>query len=562
MSYIVLARKYRPQTFDQIVGQAHITRTLQNALISGRISHAYLFCGTRGVGKTSAARILAKALNCAQGPTSTPCGECSSCKSIAAGNSVDVFEIDGASNTGVDDVRQLRENVKYAPSSGRYKVYIIDEVHMLSTNAFNALLKTLEEPPPHVVFIFATTDPHKIPDTILSRCQTYEFKLIPLTLLLDTLKSICASEGIQMAEELLMLIARKAEGSMRDGLSFLDQTISFGADKITREELIELLGVIDRAFLIGLVETILDSDVPGVLERFEATAEFRFEPRQFYQDLVELLRDLIVVKVSKNPGRLVVAPDSELKQLGEICRSQSFETLQRQFDGLIQAENEVLRASHPRLVLEMLLVKMAHDQPIVPLDGLIAKLDELIANGAIAPGGGQAGPKPTPQRAAGSASPRPRSAKAAPQAVSRDEAPAQTQAANESADPQWLKLVEATKGKRLSAGALLDNGVPQQLSADLVRIGMNPTHLSLLGRAEDNEALLDAVAEVFGADARLELIALDNGSSQQQARSSKKKESDKLRTIKRQALESPVVKDALELFNGEVVDIRIQRQRK
>src|SRR3954466_5973940 len=250
MSYLVLARKYRPQRFDELVGQEHVARTLSNAIAQNRVHHAFLFTGARGVGKTSAARILAKALCCAQAPTATPCGVCDLCKEIVSGQSVDVLEIDGASNAGDDDVRTLREGVRYLPSKGKKKVYIIDEVHMLSISAFNALLKTLEEPPPHVVFVFATTEVHKIPSTIMSRCQRYDFKLIPTARLVEHLSGILTAEKLAFDVDGLRLVARQAAGSVRDALSLLDQVIAYvGEATITRENVAEVLGVADRRLL-------------------------------------------------------------------------------------------------------------------------------------------------------------------------------------------------------------------------------------------------------------------------------------------------------------------------
>jgi len=258
MSYLVLARKWRPQTFDEIVGQEHIARTLSNALRSGKVAHAFLFTGLRGVGKTTAARILAKALNCEKGPTPTPCNACVNCQEITAGNAVDVLEIDGASNTGVDDVREIIENVRYQPAKSRFKIYIIDEVHMLSTSAFNALLKTLEEPPPHVKFIFATTDPHKVPHTIHSRCQRYDFKRIPLRLIADRLAHITRSEGVTISDRVLFLIAREGEGSMRDAQSLLDQVIAFAGKTVRDEDVGTALGLADRKVLYAVAEAIVE----------------------------------------------------------------------------------------------------------------------------------------------------------------------------------------------------------------------------------------------------------------------------------------------------------------
>src|SRR5205814_1821668 len=274
MSYLVLARKYRPQRFDELVGQEHVARTLTNAIALGRVHHAYLFTGARGVGKTSAARILAKALCCVQGPTATPCGVCDFCREIASGQSVDVLEIDGASNTGVDDVRQLREGVRYLPSKGKRKVYIIDEVHMLSPSAFNALLKTLEEPPPHVVFIFATTEVHKIPVTILSRTQRFDFKLISTARLTEHLAGVLKAEKIDADEDAVRVIARQAAGSVRDGLSLLDQVIAYvGDSKLTRDIVAEVLGVADRRLLVELAGGVLARDAGATLRTLARAAD-------------------------------------------------------------------------------------------------------------------------------------------------------------------------------------------------------------------------------------------------------------------------------------------------
>jgi len=249
MSYLVLARKWRPQLFEEVIGQRHVTQTLQNAISQQRVAHAFLFTGARGVGKTSSARILAKALNCEKGLRTNPCNECASCQEITHGTSMDVIEIDGASNRGIDEIRELRENVRYTPAKSRYKVYIIDEVHMLTKEAFNALLKTLEEPPPHIVFIFATTEPHKIPATILSRCQRYDFKRIPFREVVESLKWIVEKEGIQISQRGLLSIAQGSEGSLRDAQSLLDQVIAYSGREIRDEDVVEVLGLIDRRVL-------------------------------------------------------------------------------------------------------------------------------------------------------------------------------------------------------------------------------------------------------------------------------------------------------------------------
>ncbi|MCB1154479.1 DNA polymerase III subunit gamma/tau, partial [bacterium] len=396
MSYLVLARKYRPQTFDEIVGQRHVSRTLSAAIESGRIAHAYLFTGTRGVGKTTAARILAKSLNCEHGPTAKPCNKCRNCVEITKGSSTDVFEIDGASNTGVDDVRELRENVKFLPQASRYKIIIIDEVHMLSTNAFNALLKTLEEPPEHVVFIFATTEVHKIPDTILSRCQQYDFKMIPLREIHDALKAVVKKEKIKLSDDQLVLIARKAEGSMRDAMSYLDQALSFAGEKLTTEELVEVLGIMDRRVLLDLSGAILTGETDKTLDILEGMAAVAWDVKQFYGDLMEHFRNLVIAKLSKRPEKLVNATSDELEALQTQVENVSYETLENLFSIIVQSEEEIVRSAYPRLILEMTLIRLATARPVKALDelaGEIGRLRGLLASGkgSMAPSGGGMG---------------------------------------------------------------------------------------------------------------------------------------------------------------------------
>ena len=299
MPYLVLARKWRPQQFDEVVAQKHITTTLRNAIAQKRIAHSYLFTGPRGVGKTTTARILAKALNCEQGPTPTPCNRCHSCVEITKGNSLDVLEIDGASNRGIDEIRNLRENVKYAPSSGKYKVYIIDEVHMLTPEAFNALLKTLEEPPAHVIFVLATTQPQKIPSTIISRCLRFDFHRIPTKEIAEHLSYIAQQEGIEVEEEALLSIARRAEGSMRDAQSIFDQIISYQGEKISQRDLKEMLGLIDQDILFSLTHAIVEGDASkglGILEEMEIQG---YDLLEFAHSLVGHLRSLLLAKLSQ-----------------------------------------------------------------------------------------------------------------------------------------------------------------------------------------------------------------------------------------------------------------------
>ncbi|MBI5587127.1 MAG: DNA polymerase III subunit gamma/tau [Deltaproteobacteria bacterium] len=375
-SYLVIARKWRPALFEEIVGQSHVTRTLKNAVSSGRIAHAYLFSGPRGVGKTTAARILAKSLNCVNGPTPTPCNACESCKGIASGSSVDVFEIDGASNTGVDNVRELRESVRYVPTQGKYKIYIIDEVHMLSTPAFNALLKTLEEPPPHAVFIFATTEVHKIPATILSRCQRFDFKRIPFKELQQHLKKIVTEEGIPFEEKAIFTVAREADGSLRDGQSLLEQVLAFAGGNLRETDVTEALGLMDRSVLYEISDAIIKNDGAACLNIIEKIYNFGYDLKRACGDLLEHIRDLTVVKVT-GEATLLDLPDSELERLGAIAGGVGVERLHMLFSIISRGYEEVSRSSSPRYSFEMALLRAAHLDEIQPVGVLLERLEAL-----------------------------------------------------------------------------------------------------------------------------------------------------------------------------------------
>jgi DNA polymerase-3 subunit gamma/tau len=403
MSYLVLARKYRPQRFDELVGQEHVARTLTNAIAQQRVHHAFLFTGARGVGKTSAARILAKALCCAEGPTANPCGKCDFCREIAEGRSVDVIEIDGASNTGVDDVRTLREGARYMPTKGQRKIYIIDEVHMLSTSAFNALLKTLEEPPPHVVFIFATTEAHKIPTTILSRCQRYDFKLIPTARLTAHLETILANESIATDPDALRLIARQAGGSVRDSLSLLDQVIAYvGAERLTREIVAEVLGVADRRVLVDLAGAVLARDPAAALRILARSADVGVDLGQLARAFLGFLRDLEVVGRVADAADLVDATPEELEEARTLARKAiaaaagAAGLLGVLFDRWARAIDEAARSQSPRLILEMALVDLCQAEPLEPLGDLLERLEGLETRVAGGPGRPAQPRTPTP----------------------------------------------------------------------------------------------------------------------------------------------------------------------
>jgi DNA polymerase-3 subunit gamma/tau len=380
--YVVIARRYRPQGFEELVGQEHVAKALQQAIASDRVGHAYLFTGARGVGKTSAARILAKALNCVRGPTPTPCNECDVCLRVASGDDVDVLEIDGASNRGIDEIRQLRQNVAVRPSRVRYKIYIIDEVHMLTKEAFNALLKTLEEPPEHVKFIFATTEPHKIPITILSRCQRFDFAGISSATIQARLAQIAAAEGVAVEPEALQILASRAAGSMRDSQSLLEQLLAQGSERITARDVNELLGIAPAERLGGLVRRLVERDAAGALAELDATLQGGVEVGLLLDQLVGYFRDAMAAVVGCQAEQMLYALPSQVAEVSEAARKLGLPTILAIEQILDQTAARMRVSMHGRTLVEMSLVRICQ---LGEMDDLAALIAELRATEGNAP---------------------------------------------------------------------------------------------------------------------------------------------------------------------------------
>ena len=400
MEYLVLARKFRPQTFEDVAGQEHVVKTLSNAIGKGRVAHAFLFSGPRGVGKTSVARILAKSLNCEKGPTATPCNVCSNCIEITNGSALDVREIDGASNRGIDEIRELREYVKFAPAAAKYKIYIIDEVHMLTREAFNALLKTLEEPPAHVIFIFATTENHKVPATILSRCQCYDFRRISLAEIAANLGKVAAAEGISISPTALIWIAEAGDGSMRDAQSIFDQVISYSGMNINDADVEEILGLVDRKYLFVLSEAVLQRNAGRCLNILEEAYLAGIDMKHFYQMMLKHFRNLLLVKIAADGSSSFDIAPEQIQKLKDQVQSVSRETLQRYLEILIKEEDSFRRSQEARMKLETVIVGLAYLQPIIPLGEILSTIEALeqkLQKGLPATAGNIA-PQPSPNK--------------------------------------------------------------------------------------------------------------------------------------------------------------------
>jgi len=569
MSYLVLARKWRPGTFDKMVGQEFISRTLKNAVQTDHVAHAFLFSGSRGVGKTSAARILAKCLNCDKGPSPEPCNDCSSCQEVDEGRSLDVYEIDGASNTSVDDIRELRENIKYLPRPGKRRVYIIDEVHMLSKSAFNALLKTLEEPPDHVVFIFATTEPHKVPETIQSRCQRFDFRRIPRAKILERLQVMAQEEGYEIDERALSAVAKAADGSMRDAQSLLDQIISYCGPSVPDEAVAEILGIAGREYFYRISGAILGQDPRECIEALDEVYRSGYDINQFYQDLVEHFRSLLMARLLPDPSSVLDMADGEIQELKKQVEQTGPEDLRRLVSILLKAEEDILRSSQPRMGMEITLIKMAHLGRLEPLEKILEKItsfEEAMPPGPAARRAPSPGPpakkartRPAEARAS-STGPRPREGdKNKPEAPR----PASPSRVPWNAPHAWQSFVDTVRRDRAMTAALLEDVGQWEVNEDAVKVFCEKgTFLfDQLGTQETRTLLSKSARDCFGEAVRFE-VCVAKGLNDSKAKPSGNPEQGEAKALSSpsavdEARNDQTVKTALEVFHGTIKDVKL-----
>jgi len=568
MSYLVLARKWRPQTFEQVVGQQGVIRTLQNAIRLERVGHAYLFCGARGVGKTTVARLLAKALNCDKGPTPEPDNTCPRCQEINEGRASDVFEIDGASNTGVDDVRALRENVRYLPGSSRFKIYIIDEVHMLSTSAFNALLKTLEEPPAHVKFIFATTEPHKIPLTVLSRCQRFDFKRLPAGLIEKHLRRVLEAEGARVEDGGLHLIAREAAGSMRDALSLADQVMAFAGDDITSERVAEALGLTGDELFFEVIEHLLAGRGQELVEVVDRLFTAGHDLKRFVEGLLWHVRNLLLYRtLDSEADKLVDALAETRSRLSTQAKKAERVRWYQIFDVMSRALEDLARHPVPRLVVETALLRLATLEPLADLASLVQKVEQLAGSGDGSGGGGRpAGGIPTGgARASGQRTEARRHGSRPPPAP----APQATDAAGTAAatepgpvpegfSPEWARLVAFVSRKRPGLGSVLNHAVPLEVGPGRVRLALEGNsffaeQLQGDGKRREMEKLLE---EFFATPTRLVIEERRPGQGTTLAQAWEDMRQADEQKLREQSLAHPMVQEAIRVFGASVEQVR------
>ncbi|MCP4021384.1 MAG: DNA polymerase III subunit gamma/tau [Desulfobacteraceae bacterium] len=537
MSYQVLALKYRPQVFEEVIGQDHVTQTLANAISSDRVAHAILLTGPRGTGKTTIARILAKAMNCATGPTPTPCNNCTACTDIISGHAADVFEIDGASNNSVDQIRELRENVTYMPSSATYKIYIIDEVHMLSTAAFNALLKTLEEPPEHVLFIFATTEVHKIPATILSRCQRHDLGRVPLEMISNHLKSLCQKEGFEILKESLDLIALEADGSIRDSLSLLDRVLSAANEKeIDHERVLDGLGVIDRKIMFDIASAIFESNGSILIDLIHQINDLGHDLKKIYTNIILHFRNLNIIKICGIESMSADITDAEKQKIADLVSDISAGHLNMLLKILLDEESLVRYASDTKTAIEMVLLRLVQVNPGAQIDQVIQKLDSLAKKIDKTP------QVPQSQASEKKKHIQPESEEAKEPVINADP-PKEVL----TPPPTWEAFLSRIEKKHPFIFALLSNGIKKEETKDDIILELIQCSALNKSRLESKKNELGKKCKEFFGKNLIINIGLETGNGQNHKNGSDLKK-------KQTVLHHPLVQEARKLFNGEIIN--------
>ncbi len=522
MSYVVLALKWRPKGFSELVGQDHIVETLQNAITKNRLAHAYLFSGPRGVGKTSTARILAKAINCKEAPTDNPCGKCSSCLEISQGRSLDVIEIDGASNRGIDEIRTLRENVRFSPVQGKYKIYIIDEVHQITSDGFNALLKTLEEPPEFVKFIFATTSPNKVPATILSRCHRLDFRRITIVEIISLLEKIVKNENVSVDKDVLLAIARASDGGLRDAESILDQLIAFAKEKISIQDVTSMLGLVDQSALFEITDKLINKEPKNALEIFNRIINQGKDVNTFLTNLVEHFRNIMIAKVSKADIELMDLPQDVCDRLLKQSENVSLDYIFSAFNILSNAQDMTKRFDSVRIPLEIALVRLAQDKT----NSIHVTSHSVVNNSVVNP----------KVQTVSTVSVKP----VEPQIddIKPSVNIVNTEVSIDLFKSQWNHIISLVKTSKMLLGTYLNESEPIEFSNNILKVSFPKNcslHKEMLERKDNKELVEKNIKQILNCDIQLSFML-----------SAEEKHTDVVNT-------NPAIKSALRMFNAKVI---------
>ena len=555
MSYLVLARKWRPRVWGDMLGQEHVTSTLKNAIKNDRLAHAYLFTGPRGVGKTTAARILAKSLNCAKGISVVPCNQCSNCKEISDGVNTDVYEIDGASNRGINEIRSLREKIKYMPSGARYKIYIIDEVHMLTKEAFNALLKTLEEPPEHVIFIFATTEPHKVPSTIISRCQRFDFRRISTNEIMKSLQNICKEENINIDDEAIQLIAMKSDGSLRDSQSILDQMISYTEGTITGEEVIKALGLIEQEVFFKITDIVQKKDLKKGIQLVEDIVSKGYDVEEFLSGLEDHLRNLLFVVSTQNTELLQTSETYKKRYLTQTEKFNEGDVL-RFIKIITDARNELKRGVQPRFQLELTVIKMIKMDKTVTVEDLIAQVKEIAVK------------MPIDQEHLSTKNPSDNKENNPVQDQKPEKKKTEKKKSENVSDPEggnekkklltferisthWPEFIRQIKRRKITLGSFLAEGVLYTLNNKNIEVAFssdNNFHIDAINRSRDIVA--EVLKEVFEQELYIKCIKKELPKTRKKNTMSNNKE----QSLKNVLDDDKLLKDLIDNIDAEIIN--------